>query len=61
MKRIIQNILWGALSVFCFCFFGWFSASRIAWVDIETEPAFLAAAADWVLGAPEDGGKAESQ
>lgn len=36
--------------MFCFCIFGWFSASGIAWVDIETEPVFLAATADWVLG-----------
>ena len=42
--------------VFCFCFYGWFSASLLALVDIETEPVFLAAAVDSVLGILGDGG-----
>lgn len=41
--------------VFCFCSYGWFLASVIALVDIETEPVFLAAAVDSVLGILGDG------
>lgn len=41
--------------VFCFCFYGWFLASVIALVDIETEPVFLAAAVGSVLGILGDG------
>lgn len=43
--------------MFCFCFYGWFLASLIPVVNIETGPVFLAAAAHWVLGILGDGGE----